>query len=78
MAFERKPFIWEVELQTTDGQTRTEKVQAYWSPAYEGVKSSIELAARCAATIRNKGKVQFQVIGEAKLLGRLGDEGVEV
>lgn len=74
---ERKPFIWEVELQGgNDGKTIKEKVQAFWSPTYDGVKESIALAARCKATIRNKGKVQFQALGEPKLLGRLGDEGV--
>jgi hypothetical protein len=78
MAFERKPHVWEVTLQADDGKTYTEKVSAFWSPVFEGVKESIALAARCAATIRNKGKVQFQVIGEPKLLGRLGDEGVAV
>lgn len=76
MAFERKPFIWEVKLQAADGKEYLEKVSAFWSPLYEGVKDSIALAARCQATIRNKGKVQFQALGEPKLLGRLGDEGV--
>lgn len=77
MAFERQPFVWEVELQSQDGKTITEKVQAFWSPAFDGVKESIALAARCKATLRNKAnKIQFQVLGEPKLLGRLGDEGV--
>lgn len=76
MTSERKPFVWEVDLQSQDGQTITEKVHAFWSPVFDGVKESIALAARCKATIRNKGKVQFQAIGEPKLLGRLGDEGV--
>lgn len=77
MAFERKPFVWEVKLQGgTDGKTIVEKVHSFWSPKFEGVKESIALAARCKATIRNKGKAQFQAIGEPKLLGRLGDEGV--
>lgn len=76
MAFERKPHIWEVKLQSPDGKEYTEKVSAYWSPTFEGVKDAVALAARCAATIRNKGKVQFQVLGTPALLGRLGDEGV--
>jgi len=76
MAFERKPHIWEVELQTPEGKTTTEKVSAYWSPTFDGIKESVANAARCAATIRNKGKVQFQVIKEPTLIGRLGDEGV--
>ena len=76
MAFERKPFVWEVELQSQDGQTIKEKVQAFWSPVFDGVKESIALAASCKATLRQKGNVQFQVLGEPKLLGRLGDEGV--
>lgn len=77
MTSERKPFIWEVKLQAAEGgETYTEKVSAFWAPVFEGVKESIALAARCQATIRNKGKVQFQAIGEPKLLGRLGDEGV--
>lgn len=76
MAFERKPFVWEVELQASNGETVTEKVQAFWSPLFDGVKESIALAARCKATVRNKGKLQFQALSEPKLLGRLGDEGV--
>lgn len=77
MTNERKPFIWEVKLQSAgDGETITEKVSAFWSPAFEGTKESIALAARCKAAIRNKGKVQFQALGEPKLLGRLGDECV--
>lgn len=76
MTNERKPHVWEVKLQAKDGETYTEKVSAFWSPVFEGVKESIALAARCQATIRNKGKVQFQVLGEPTLLGRLGDEGV--
>lgn len=71
MTTERKPFEWEVELQSgADGKTITEKVLAFWSPTCEGIKESIALAARCKATIRNKGKVQFQAVGEPKLLGR--------
>lgn len=77
MNSDRKPFVWEVKLQAAgDGETIVEKVSAFWSPVHEGVKESIALAARCKATIRNKGKVQFQALGEPKLLGRLGDEGV--
>ncbi len=76
MTRERKPHIWEVTLHTQDGKEHTEKVTAFWSPLYDGVKESVALAARCKATIRNKGKVQFQALGEPKLLGRLGDEGV--
>lgn len=76
MTNERKPHVWEVKLQADDGKTYTEKVSAFWSPLFDGVKESIALAARCQATLRNKGKVQFQVLGEPKLLGRLGDEGV--
>jgi hypothetical protein len=76
MLSERKPFVWEVELQKPDGKTITEKVHAHWSPDFDGVKESVSLAARCKATIRNQGNVQFQAIGEPKLLGRLGDEAV--
>lgn len=72
MTSERKPFEWEVTLQQgSDGQTITEKVLAFWSPTYDGIKESIALAARCKATIRNKGKVQFQAVGEPKLIGRV-------
>lgn len=78
MSFDRKHFVWEVKLQSPDGKTMAEKVSAFWTPDFEGVKESIGLAARCKAAIRNKGKVQFQTLGEPKLLGRLGDEGVAV
>lgn len=74
MLSERHAFEWEVELQSPDGKTITEKVRAFWSPAYEGVKDGIALAARCKATIRNKGKVQFQAVSEPKLLGRVDEE----
>jgi hypothetical protein len=67
---DRKPFEWEVTLQKPDGDTMIEKVTAFWSPTYEGVKESIALAARLKAWIRNKKKVEFQVLGEPKLLGR--------
>jgi len=77
MSSERKPFIWEVQLQASNGETLTEKVQAFWSPLFDSVKESIALAARCKATIRNnKDGLQFQALAEPKLLGRLGDEGV--
>ena len=76
MNSDRKPFVWEVKIQSQEGKEYTEKVSAFWSPVFEGVKESIALAARCQATLRNKGKVQFQALGEPKLLGRLGDEGV--
>lgn len=78
MAFERKPFVWEVKLQAVGGETITEKVQAFWSPKFDGVKESIAKAARFKALRRQKDKVDFQVLGEPKLLGRLGDEGVAV
>ena len=72
MTIERRPFEWEVDLQSSaDGKTITEKVFAYWSPTFDGIKDSIALAARCKATIRNKGKVQFQAVGEPKLIGRV-------
>ena len=76
MTSDRRPFIWEVKVQSPDAKEYTEKVSAFWSPSFEGVKEAIALAARCKATIRNKGKVQFQALGEPTLLGRLGDEGV--
>lgn len=76
MTSDRKPFVWEVKLQAEDGKQYVEKVHAFWSPVFEGVKESVALAARCQATIRNKGKVQFQALGDPALLGRLGDEGV--
>lgn len=76
MVSDRKPNVWEVELQSPDGATRTEKVHSFWSPLFDGVKHDIATAARCAATIRNKGKVQFEVISEPKRIGKLGDEGV--
>lgn len=77
MTSERKPYVWEVQLQASNGETVTEKVSAFWSPVFDGVKESIALAARCKATIRNKKEgLQFQALGEPKLLGRLGDEGV--
>lgn len=74
MTLNREPFEWEVQLQADaggEGKTLTEKVQAYWSPTFDGVKESIKLAARCKARIRHKGKVNFQAIGEPKLLGRV-------
>lgn len=72
MSYERKPFEWEVELQSgTDGKTITEKVFAFWSPNSDGIKESIALAARCKATLRNKSKIQFQAVGDPKLLGRV-------
>lgn len=67
---DRKPFEWEVKLQSPDGKEITEKVLAFWSPTYEGVKESIALIARLKAWIRNKKKIEFQVLGEPKLLGR--------
>lgn len=76
MTFKRRPFVWEVKLQAKDGKEYVEKVQAYWSPTFDGVKESIALAARLKAWIRNKRKIEFAVIGEPTLLGRLGDEGV--
>jgi len=76
MTFKRQPFVWEVTLQAQDGKEYTEKVSAFWSPSFDGVKESIALAARLKAWIRNKRKVEFAVLGEPKLLGRLGDEGV--
>ena len=71
MTLDRKPFQWEVKLQAQDGKELTEKVEAYWSPEFEGVKESVALAARCKAWLRNKKKVTFQVLGEPKLLGRV-------
>lgn len=73
MISDRKPFEWSVKLQSQDGKELTEKVTAFWSPAYEGIKESIALAARCKAWLRNKKKVNFQVIGEPELIGRVGD-----
>lgn len=73
--FERKPFIWEVQLMGPDKKARTEKVQAYWSPSFPGIKESIAVAARCAAVIRNKGG-DFGIMSEPTLLGKLGDESV--
>lgn len=78
MTSERRPFVWEVRLQAQDGKDYTEKVQSFWSPTYEGVKESIALAARLKAWIRNKKKVEFQVLSDPVLLGRLGDEAVVV
>lgn len=71
MTSDRKPFEWEVQLQSQDGKQITEKVRAFWSPEYDGVKESIALAARCKAWLRNKKKVTFQVLGEPKLIGRV-------
>lgn len=70
MTSDRKPFEWEVPLQAKDGKTYMEKVSAFWSPDFDGVKDSIAIAARCKAWIRNKKNVEFQIIGEPKLLGR--------
>lgn len=71
MTFKRQPFEWEVTLQSKDGKEITEKVQAHWSPTFDGVKESIALAARLKAWIRNKKNVEFAVLGEPKLLGRV-------
>jgi len=70
MTLNRQAFQWEVQLQSPDGKEITEKVEAYWSPDYDGVKESIALAARCKAWLRNKKKVTFEVLGEPKLIGR--------
>lgn len=78
MTGERKPFVWECKIQAPDGKEYTEKVTAFWDPAFDGVKESIALAARCKAWFRNKKKIQFKSLGEPQLLGRLGDEGVAV
>jgi hypothetical protein len=67
---DRKPFEWEVKLQSPDGKEITEKVLAFWSPSYDGVKESIALAARLKAWIRNKKKIEFQVLGDPVLIGR--------
>lgn len=70
MTKDRKPFEWEVQLQSQDGKLITEKVSAFWSPDFEGIKADIGVAARCKAWLRNKKKVTFQVVGEPKLIGR--------
>lgn len=66
--FKRTPKVWEVKLQSPDGKEITEKVESYWDPEFEGVKESIAFAARCKAWIRNKKKIEFQVLGEPKLV----------
>lgn len=68
MTNERTPSDWEVQLQSPDGKVMTEKVSAYWSPDYDGVKESVAIAGRCKAWLRNKKKIDFQIIGEAKLI----------
>lgn len=73
--FERTPNVWEVTLQAPDGQTTVEKVQTYWSATFESIKTDVGNAARAAAKIRNKGKIEFQVL-EAKFLGKLSDPEV--
>lgn len=65
---DREKFTWEVTLQPPTGETIVEKVSNYWSPSYEGIKEAIGHAARCAAWLRNKKKLDFQVIGEPKLV----------
>ena len=46
MTIERRPFEWEVDLQSSaEGKTITEKVFAYWSTTFDGIKESIALAA---------------------------------
>lgn len=71
MTFNRQPFEWEVKLQSKDGKQLDEKVLSYWSPTADGVKERIALAARLKAWIRNKKKVEFVVLGEPVLLGRV-------
>lgn len=66
--YERTPFKWEVELQSPDGKTIIEKVEAHWSPTFEGIKDAIAHAARMKAWIRNKRKIDFKVLGEPKLV----------
>lgn len=68
MTYERKKFKWKVTLQSPDGQTIDEPVEAYWSPKYEGIKEAVALAARTKAWFRNKKKVEFKVLGEPKLV----------
>ncbi len=68
MTSDREKFTWEVTLQPPSGETFVEKVQAYWSPTYEGIKDAVAHAARMNAWFRNKKKIDFQVIGEPKLV----------
>lgn len=68
MTLDRTPKVWEVTLQKPDGSTMIEKVETYWSSTFEGVKDSVAHAARAAAWLRNKKKLQFQVVGEPKLV----------
>lgn len=69
MPTERKKFTWEVKLQASnDGSTITEKVEAYWSPKYEGIKEAVAHAARMKAWFRNKKKIDFKAIDEPKLV----------
>lgn len=70
MLSERTKSEWEVKLQSPDGKTYTEKVSSFWSPVYENISQSIGHAARCKAWLRNKKKVEFQVIGDPVLITR--------
>lgn len=45
MVFERKPKKWKVTLQAKAGATRDVEIESYWSPAWEGVKEAIGIAA---------------------------------
>jgi hypothetical protein len=68
MTSEREKFTWEVKLQPATGETITEKVQAYWSPTYDGIKDAVAHAARMSAWLRNKKKIDFAVIGDPVLV----------
>jgi hypothetical protein len=65
---DRTPSVWEVKLQSPDGATITEKVEAFWAPTFEGVKEAVATAARCKAWLRNKKKVQFVAVSEPTLV----------
>lgn len=66
--FKRTPKEWKVKLQASDGKVIEETVKVFWDSAFEGVKESVALAARCKAWLRNNKKVPFQAVGTPELV----------
>lgn len=50
----RKKHTWAVQIQTEDGQTATERVEAYWDPGHILTGQSVTAAA-CAQVFKATG-----------------------
>lgn len=57
----RQLFHWDVPLQDERGRTKTFRLSAYWSPAFEGVRETVAQAAAVMATV--KEGVQHHAVG---------------